>query len=105
MISIFFCSLQNALNDKNFLKYQVKIFVENFFSSKPAEFYSRGINKQPNKWQKAIQSNGKHKLKFIKLFMNKLYFTKNGNYDSQPNTKLLKDSWKVLYFSKIKSWH
>ena len=44
----FFYSLQNVLNDKRFSQEdQVKRFVENFLSSKPAEFYLIGINKLP----------------------------------------------------------
>ena len=31
---------------------------ENFLSSKPAEFYVRGINDLPDKWQEVIQNNG-----------------------------------------------
>ena len=34
--------------------------MENFSSSKPAEFYLKGINKQPDKWQEVIQNNGKY---------------------------------------------
>ena len=39
---------------------QVKMAVENFFSSKPTEFYLRGINKLLDKWQEAIQNNGEY---------------------------------------------
>ena len=38
----------------------MKTFVENFLSLKPAEFYLRGINKLPDKWQEAIQYNGNY---------------------------------------------
>ena len=42
---------QNALNNKKFSQEdQVEMFVENFLSSKPAEFYLRDINKLPEKW-------------------------------------------------------
>ena len=37
----------------------MKAFVEIFLSSRPAEFYKRGINKQRDKWQALIQNNGK----------------------------------------------
>ena len=36
------------------------MFVENFWSSKPAKFYFRGINKQLDKWQEFIQNNGEY---------------------------------------------
>ena len=51
-----FCSLQNALNDKIFSQDQVKTFMENL-SLKSAEFYKRGINKLPDKWQAVILNN------------------------------------------------
>ena len=35
---------------------QVKTFVENFLSLKPAEFYLRGINKQADEWEEVIQN-------------------------------------------------
>ena len=41
-------------------KDQIKTFVENFFSSKAAEFYLRGTNKLPDKWQEVIQNNGEY---------------------------------------------
>ena len=58
----FFRSLQNVLKNKKFSQEeQVKTFVENFLSSKPAEFYLRGINKLPDKWQQEmIQNNGEY---------------------------------------------
>ena len=47
---------------------------------KLAEFYPWGINKLPVKWREMIQNKGKYTIdwnKFIvKLFVNKLYFTK-----------------------------
>ena len=56
-----FHSLQNAVNDKIFSQEDlVKMFVENFLGSKPAEFYWRRINKLPDKLQELIQNNGKY---------------------------------------------
>ena len=53
--------LQNARNDKKFSKEdQVKMFGENFLSSKPAEIYLRGIDKQLVKWQELIQNNDEY---------------------------------------------
>ena len=54
-----FCSLQKVLNDTKFsqqvyMETFVKMFVENFLISKPAEFYLGGINKLFDKSQKVI---------------------------------------------------
>ena len=57
----------------------MKLFVENFLSSKPAEFYWRRINKLPDKCLEEIEDNAEYNLhwKFLfGLFMNKLYLTK-----------------------------
>ena len=35
-----------------------KTFVKIFLTSKPVEFYLRGINKLADRWQEAIQNNG-----------------------------------------------
>ena len=49
--------LQIALNNKKFSQEdQVKMLVENFLSSKSAEFYLRGINKLSDKWQEVIEN-------------------------------------------------
>ena len=84
--------LQNAMNDKQFFQEdQAIIFVENFLSSKPNEFYLRGINRQPDKWQKVIQNNGKYTIDLcefiVKLFKNKLFFT---------NMEIISDSTQYL---------
>ena len=36
------------------------MFVENFLSLKPAEFYLRKINNLPDKWQEVSQNNSKY---------------------------------------------
>ena len=58
--------------------------MENFLSSKPAEFYLRKNNKLPAKWQKVIQNNGEYTFNWnwliVELFMNKLQFTKRENF-------------------------
>ena len=51
--------------------------MENLLRSKSAEFYLRGINKQPDEWrQELIQNKGESTIDWnvfiIKLFMNKL---------------------------------
>ena len=60
-----FCSVQNALDDKIW-EDQVKMSVKNF-SLKPAEFYLRGINKLPNKWQGLIQNNDEYNIDWNSL--------------------------------------
>ena len=47
-------------NEKIFSRDQGKMFVENFLSSKPAEFYMRRINQRPDKWLEMIENNGKY---------------------------------------------
>ena len=48
-------SMQNSLMGTNFSNEdQVREFVENFFTSKPAEFYAKGIEELPDKWQQVI---------------------------------------------------
>ena len=55
-----FPSLRNVLNNKKFSQEdQVKKFVGNYLSRKPAEFYLREINKLLDKWQELILNNGK----------------------------------------------
>ena len=46
-------------------------FVENLLRVKPAEFYLKGINKLPDKWQEVIQDNGEkyYRLKFVENLM------------------------------------
>ena len=57
-----FRSLENAVNNKKAL-----MFVENFLNSKPIKFYSRGINKLPDKCQEVIQNNGKYTIGLVYL--------------------------------------
>ena len=39
---------------------QVREFVENFFTSKPLEFYAKGIEELPDKWQQVIANDGEY---------------------------------------------
>ena len=56
-----FRSLQNSLMGTNFSNEdQVREFVENFFTSKPAEFYAKGIEELPDKWQQVIANDGEY---------------------------------------------
>ena len=38
----------------------MKTFMENSLSSKLAEFYLRGTEKLPDRWQEVIKNNGKY---------------------------------------------
>lgn len=51
---ITFRSLQNALMGKDFSNEQQ---IQNIFTSKPAEVYSKDPEKLPVKWQKVIENN------------------------------------------------
>ena len=83
-----FSSLQNALNGKNFShEDQVKIFVENFFSSKPVKFYLRGLHKLLGKWQELIQNNSEYTIDW-NHFVNKYIINilqKRKIFVTQPN--------------------
>ena len=67
--------------------------MENFFNSKPGEFYLRGINKLSDKWWEVIKNNCKYIIDWnsfiVKLFLYKLYFTK---------TEIIYDSTQKFYF-------
>lgn len=39
---------------------QIQELAENFFTSKPAEFYSKGIKELPGKWQQIIPNNSEY---------------------------------------------
>ena len=56
------------------------MFVENFLSLKPAEFYLRGINNLSDKWQEMIQFKIIVDILLIeinfRLFTNEQYFIK-----------------------------
>ena len=39
---------------------QVQEFVKNFFTSKSAEFYTKGIEELPDKWQQVIANDGEY---------------------------------------------
>ena len=56
-----FRSLQNSLNGKTFNDDEaVKSHLVQFFANKDQKFYERGIMKLPERWQKAIEQNGKY---------------------------------------------
>ena len=55
---------------------QVGEFVENLFTSKPAEVYTKGIEELPDKWQQVIANDGEYKIDYgnivIFLLKNKI---------------------------------
>ena len=54
-----FLSLANALNEKSFADYEeLDNWLNKFFTSKPEKFYSDGIMRLPEKWQKVIDCDG-----------------------------------------------
>ena len=56
-----FRSLQISLMETNFCNEdQVQEFVKNFFTSKPAAFYTKGIEELPDKWQQVIANDGEY---------------------------------------------
>ena len=56
-----FRSLQNSLMETNFSNEdQVRVFDANLFTSKPAEFYAKGIEELPDKWQQVIANDGEY---------------------------------------------
>ena len=70
-------SQQNEPKDKNISKEnQMKMFVQNLLSSKPAKFYLRGINKLiKDKRRLKIMTNIDWKLFVVQLFIDMLCFT------------------------------
>ena len=56
-----FRSLQNFLNGKTFnYDEAVKSHLVQFFADKDQKFYKHGIMKLPERWQTAIEQNGKY---------------------------------------------
>lgn len=45
-----------GLSDKN----QIQVFVENLYTSKPAEFYSNYIEEMPDTYQQVIANNSEY---------------------------------------------
>ena len=53
-----FRSLQYFLDGKQFkTRDDVKTNIESFFSNKPEDFYNRGINSLPDRWNYVIENN------------------------------------------------
>lgn len=54
-----FRALQNFLNGKTFTNdAELETAVEDFFQSKPVEFYNSGIRDLPRRWRQVIDNNG-----------------------------------------------
>ena len=65
---------------------QVREFVENFFTSKPAEFYAKGIEELSDKWQKVIANDDEDIIDNIVIFLlkNKVNIRKQKIFMTQP---------------------
>lgn len=56
-----FRSMQSYLADQRFSKVEdVRKWLDEYFASKPISFYRDGIHHLPDRWQKAIDSNGEY---------------------------------------------
>ena len=56
-----FRSLQNFLDGNEYANYDgVKMAVEEYFASKNEDFFSRGLDKLPERWQTIITNEGKY---------------------------------------------
>jgi histone-lysine N-methyltransferase SETMAR len=56
-----FRSLEHFLNKKKFRDIEhLRRELTNFFESKDNEFYERGIDLLPERWQKTLDSNGEY---------------------------------------------
>lgn len=54
-----FRSLENGIRDKVFAdEEEMKLWLADFFESKPPAFYSKGIESLPTRWQKVIDCDG-----------------------------------------------
>ena len=61
LLIIIFLDHCNSLMVTNFSNEdQVREFVKNFFTSKLAEFYAKGIEELPDEWQRVIANDGKY---------------------------------------------
>ena len=85
-----FLSLKNVLNDKiTFLRGSSKN-VWGKLLEVDTDFYFRGINKLPGKWQEVIKNNSEYTFDWnqlvAKLFMNKFILLKRKLFSTQPNT-------------------
>ena len=67
-----FRSLQNSLMGTNFSNEdQAREFFENLFTSKPAEFYAKGIEELPDTCQQVIANDGEYIIDYGNFFIEK----------------------------------
>jgi histone-lysine N-methyltransferase SETMAR len=56
-----FRSMSNAMRGKTFADdADLRNWLDEFFASKPAEFYRRGIQKLPERWEEVVTNNGEY---------------------------------------------
>ena len=54
-----FLSISNHLQEKELdEEWELKKFLQDFFSSKSQEFYANGILSLPKRWQQVLDNNG-----------------------------------------------
>ena len=59
-----FLSLSNDLRERSFRdEDELKRYIQQFFDSKPPEFYARGIYDLPRRWHEVVDSHGKYVVK------------------------------------------
>ena len=68
VISIFFILYKMLRMTNFFKKIMWKPLWKTYLSLKPAEFYLRGINKLPDKWDEVIQNNSERTIEINSLF-------------------------------------
>ena len=56
-----FRSLEHSIKNKTFQNVnEVEIHLHEYFSSKPASFYKRGIEALPERWQRVVNNDGNY---------------------------------------------
>lgn len=56
-----FASMGHALSEQRFANFEeVRKWVNNWFQSKPEEFFRRGIQKLPERWEACVSNEGKY---------------------------------------------
>jgi hypothetical protein len=50
-----FCALFNTLRDDSFNNYaELQNWLDDFFTAKPADFFKRGIENLPERWERVV---------------------------------------------------
>ncbi|CAK9809216.1 Mariner Mos1 transposase [Anthophora quadrimaculata] len=56
-----FLSLKNSLRNKSFKSIsEIKTHLDEYFASKPQQFWKEGIMRLPERWKKVIEQNGSY---------------------------------------------